>query len=136
MKPSQESYVPSYPDFIVDFRPGEFSSGLKAKKVSSRASFTDYLLTVFKAFEAGDFLVKFEGLTKSEKTYTSVQCGRGSEDHVELNSDLVYGTDDRYFVLLLLLRDLRNSLQSITPASRMLRSIFPRMTALIGTFAR
>lgn len=29
-------------------------------------------------------------LTKGPKTYTSVQYGPGSNDHIELNSDLVY----------------------------------------------
>jgi hypothetical protein len=31
------------------------------------------------------------GLTEGNKAYTSVQCGTGPDDHVELNSDLVYG---------------------------------------------
>jgi hypothetical protein len=91
MKPSQESYVPSYADFIVDFRAGEFDSLLRTKKASSAPNISVFhLLTLSKAFDAGDFLVKLEGLTSATKTYTSVQCGRGSDDHFELNSDLVY----------------------------------------------
>jgi hypothetical protein len=91
MKPSQESYVPSYADFIVEFHVGDYNSLLRTKKVSKVPNISVfYLLTFSKAFDAGDFLVKFEGLTSATKTYTSVQCGRGSDDHFELNSDLVY----------------------------------------------
>lgn len=35
-------------------------------------------------------MTMLKGLTKGQKAYTSVQCGRGPEDHIELNSDLVY----------------------------------------------
>lgn len=35
-----------------------------------------------------------EGLTYGPKRYTSVQCGPGPDDNVELNSDLVYGEHD------------------------------------------
>ncbi|KAF5373254.1 hypothetical protein D9615_007452 [Tricholomella constricta] len=75
MKPAREGYTPTYPDFVVDFRRGEFSSALKTRK----------------AFNVGDFMAPMEGLTKGTKAYTSVQCGPGPDDHVELNSDLVYG---------------------------------------------
>lgn len=34
MKPSREDYVPTYPEFIVNFAAGEFSSSLKTLKVS------------------------------------------------------------------------------------------------------
>ena len=44
------------------------------------------------AFDAGDFIVPLEGVTKSAKAYTSVQSGPGAEDHIELNSDLVFGS--------------------------------------------
>lgn len=35
-------------------------------------------------------MAMLKGLTKEQKAYTSVQCGRDPEDHIELNSDLVY----------------------------------------------
>jgi hypothetical protein len=31
-----------------------------------------------------------KGLTKGQKSYSTIQCGKGPEDHLELNSDLVY----------------------------------------------
>ncbi|RDB23552.1 hypothetical protein Hypma_009024 [Hypsizygus marmoreus] len=74
MKPSREGYKPSYPAFIVVFTPGEFSSSLKAQK----------------PFTVGEVMAPLEGLTKAPKAYTSVQCGPGPNDHIELNSDLVY----------------------------------------------
>ncbi|KAL0953502.1 hypothetical protein HGRIS_004728 [Hohenbuehelia grisea] len=74
MKPTQEGYVPSHENFAVEFLPGEFSSYLKTNK----------------AFKAGEVLAYLEGLTKGPRAYTSVQCGPGVNDHVELNSDLVY----------------------------------------------
>lgn len=42
------------------------------------------------AFGAGELVAKLEGLTQGPKRYTSVQCGTGQDDHIELNSDLVY----------------------------------------------
>ncbi|KAF9564273.1 hypothetical protein CPC08DRAFT_705451 [Agrocybe pediades] len=75
MKPSQKSYVPSHPgSFVVEFAPGDFQSSLKS----------------LKAFKAGQNIAAIEGTTKGPKAYTSVQCGPGEEDHIELNSDLVY----------------------------------------------
>jgi len=75
MKPSKETYVPSYPNlFVVEFGSAEFDSCLRAQKF----------------FEAGEFITRLEGLSKSPKAYTSVQCGPGPDDHVELNSDLVF----------------------------------------------
>ena len=35
-------------------------------------------------------MARLEGFTKGPKAYTSVQCGRGANDHIELNTDLVY----------------------------------------------
>ncbi|KAG9018898.1 hypothetical protein FRB90_008479 [Tulasnella sp. 427] len=67
--------VGSHPTlFQVDWQPGDFNSSLKAVR----------------AFRQGETICPFEGLTFGPKRYTSVQCGPGSEDHVELNSDLVY----------------------------------------------
>ncbi|KAG8946078.1 hypothetical protein FRC04_012056 [Tulasnella sp. 424] len=60
--------------FQIDWQPGDFNSSLKAVR----------------AFRTGDVICPFEGLTSGPKRYTSVQCGPGPEDHVELNSDLVY----------------------------------------------
>jgi hypothetical protein len=45
------------------------------------------------AFAPNEVLAKFEGLTRAPKAYTSVQCGRRPDDHMELNSDLVYSTN-------------------------------------------
>ncbi|THH19442.1 hypothetical protein EW146_g1729 [Bondarzewia mesenterica] len=75
MKPAQESYSPSHPGlFSVDFRPGEYTSALIAVK----------------DFDEGEIMAYLEGLTKAPKAYTSVQCGPNDDDHIELNSDLVY----------------------------------------------
>jgi hypothetical protein len=90
MKPSQESYIPSHLEFIVEFAPGDFRSFLKAQKVCRVTASPEPYPDSDKAFDAGDFLVSLEGLTRAPKAYTSVQCGRGSEDHLEVNSDLVY----------------------------------------------
>ncbi|KII85828.1 hypothetical protein PLICRDRAFT_44244 [Plicaturopsis crispa FD-325 SS-3] len=75
MNPMEDSYEPSHPSlFIVQFNPGKFSSSLQAQK----------------RFDAGEHIVLLEGLSRGPKTYTSVQCGSGLDDHVQLNSDLVY----------------------------------------------
>ncbi|KAF9477761.1 hypothetical protein BDN70DRAFT_91691 [Pholiota conissans] len=74
-KPTQKSYVPTHREFLVEFAPGEYSSSLKS----------------LKAFKAGQIMAVLKGLTtKAKKAYTSVQCGRGPYDHIELNNDLVY----------------------------------------------
>ncbi|KIJ33946.1 hypothetical protein M422DRAFT_213317 [Sphaerobolus stellatus SS14] len=77
MKPSQESYVPTFPGVLaVEFKPGEFNSGLRS----------------LKSWNAGETIVPLGGnrISKGPKAYTSVQCGSGPNDHIELNSDLVY----------------------------------------------
>ena len=48
-------------------------------------------IDIAKPFEAGELITRFEGLSKGPKAYTSVQCGPGLDDNVELNSDLVFG---------------------------------------------
>lgn len=48
-------------------------------------------LNYTKPFEAGEKLCALEGLSRGPKAYTSVQCGLREDDHIELNSDLVYG---------------------------------------------
>ncbi|KAH6916140.1 hypothetical protein BKA70DRAFT_1501829 [Coprinopsis sp. MPI-PUGE-AT-0042] len=74
MKPTQADYKPSHLDFLVQFSPGEFTSGL----ITTRS------------WKAGDRMTPLTGLTQGPKRYSSVQCGKGPNDHVELNSDLVY----------------------------------------------
>ncbi|KAI0313540.1 hypothetical protein OF83DRAFT_1140952 [Amylostereum chailletii] len=75
MSSAEEGYVPSHPDlFIVNFKPGGFLSSLVAQK----------------SFVSGEVIARLEGLTAGPKAYTSVQYGPGPNDHVELNSDLVY----------------------------------------------
>lgn len=48
-------------------------------------------LRSLKSFKAGEVITQLKGLLKSPKAYTSVQYGPGSDDHIELNSDLVFG---------------------------------------------
>ncbi|TEB29073.1 SET domain-containing protein, partial [Coprinellus micaceus] len=74
MKPSQENYTPSHQGLIVKFQPGDFRSALVATR----------------SFGPGELVARLEGLTRGPKRYTSVQCGTGAKDHVELNSDLVF----------------------------------------------
>ncbi|KAF8269862.1 hypothetical protein EI94DRAFT_1724466 [Lactarius quietus] len=71
----RESYIPSHPSlFQVDFKPGNYCSGLIACK----------------GFEAGEVMTYLTGLTKSPRTYATMQCGPGPDDHLSLNSDLLY----------------------------------------------
>ncbi|KAG8708367.1 hypothetical protein FRC08_018929 [Ceratobasidium sp. 394] len=65
-----------YPDlYVVNSQPGFFMSGLKS------------LVT----FEPGQLMTYLTGWTKCpEKTWSSVQCGVGAEDHIELNSVYVF----------------------------------------------
>ncbi|VDB85019.1 unnamed protein product [Peniophora sp. CBMAI 1063] len=75
MKPQAQGYKPSHPGVVeVKFGDGELDSGLIAKK----------------DFAAGAIIASVSGTTKGPKAYTSVQCGPGENDHIELNSDLVY----------------------------------------------
>ncbi|KAG7443665.1 uncharacterized protein BT62DRAFT_934897 [Guyanagaster necrorhizus] len=67
--PSKEN-----PNFVVQLQPGEYKSFLKS----------------LKAFEKGQVIASLEGVTKAPKSYRTVQCGPGPEDHIELNSDFVY----------------------------------------------
>ena len=90
-----EPHRPSHADFFVEFVPGAFCSGLRTRKVSyvvslARSVVLIHTLVALEAFEVDDVLANLEGLTKAPKAYSSVQCGRGPDDHVELNSDLVY----------------------------------------------
>ncbi|KAF8998546.1 hypothetical protein BDQ17DRAFT_1391700 [Cyathus striatus] len=85
MKPSQNFYKPTFPEFVVEFAPGDFRSGLKSLKAINGAD-------VQKVFEAGEIMAYLgrERVTVGPKAYTSVQCGKDPNDHIELNSDLVY----------------------------------------------
>jgi len=75
MKPRQWPYVPSHPNIlVVEFGDVEFSSCLRA----------------LQNFKAGETIAFFDSVSKCPKAYTSVQCGLGSDDHVELNCDLVF----------------------------------------------
>lgn len=69
---------------------------------------------------------------KGPKAYTSVQCGRGQKDHIELNSDLAYSemskTPHRAELLSLI--------KSTIPANRMLSSIYLQRTLTIGILGR
>ncbi|KAJ7133031.1 hypothetical protein C8R46DRAFT_923824 [Mycena filopes] len=70
-------YTPSHPDsFVVKFQSGDFSSFLKTRRaiVCSRRNIDG-----------------LRDLTTGPKAYSTVQCGRGPEDNVELNSDFLYG---------------------------------------------
>ncbi|KAJ7460623.1 hypothetical protein FB451DRAFT_1269698 [Mycena latifolia] len=61
-------------DFIVEFKSGNFASFLRTRK----------------HFAKGDTLTILADLTRSRKAYSTVQCGKGSQDNIELNSDFVY----------------------------------------------
>ncbi|KAI0031286.1 hypothetical protein K488DRAFT_52426 [Vararia minispora EC-137] len=71
----ERAYIPSHPKlFYVNFKPGEFNSGLVARK----------------GFATNELITRIEGTTRGPKAYSSVQCGPGEDDHIELNSDLLY----------------------------------------------
>ncbi|KAJ7695087.1 hypothetical protein B0H17DRAFT_930971 [Mycena rosella] len=67
-------YIPSHADFVVEFKPGDFASFLRAGR----------------HFGQGDTLAVLNKATRSDKAYSTVQCGKESKDNIELNSDLVY----------------------------------------------
>ncbi|CAG7847530.1 SubName: Full=Uncharacterized protein {ECO:0000313/EMBL:CCA72457.1} [Serendipita indica DSM 11827] len=69
------SNAPSHPGVLfVERLPGSFASRLVS----------------LKPFKPGDVVARLEGLTVGPKAYSSVQCGTGDDEHVELNSDLLY----------------------------------------------
>jgi hypothetical protein len=45
--------------------------------------------------------MKIDRVTKGPKAYGSVQCGPGLDDHIELNSNFVYGAWSDVSMLLL-----------------------------------
>lgn len=75
-------------------------------------------------------MAMLKGLTKGKKAYTSVQCGRGPEDHIELNSDLVYSEYEAFVKGNIPDR----TFQSTILASLTLRSTFPLRTEPNGSF--
>lgn len=94
MKPTRETYIPSHPTlFLVEFGSTKFGSCLRAQKVCVCFVFVAYCnsANVTKSFTAGEVITRLEGLSKGPKDYTSVQCGPNPDDHIELNSDLVFG---------------------------------------------
>lgn len=42
-------------------------------------------------FKAGGVITYLTGTTPEKKSWSTVQCGMGPDDHIELNSVLVYG---------------------------------------------
>ncbi len=100
MSAREEAYVPSHPDlFEVEFRPGDYCSALIARKVrlrgfavffgGVRASSNHFCLS--QDYQAGEVMVYLTGLTTGPKSYATLQCGPGPDDHVLPASDLVYG---------------------------------------------
>ena len=86
-----QAYVPTHRDLRVEFAPGDFQSSLKTLKVNTLCFRNRSRLEHFiQSWKAGDVITPLVGLTKAAKAYSSVQCGAGPNDHVELNSDLVY----------------------------------------------
>ncbi|KAF8705321.1 SET domain, partial [Rhizoctonia solani] len=64
-----------YPELVkVDLQPGAFNSGLLAAK----------------HFKAGNVITRLTGTTPTKKSWSSVQAGVEPDDHIELNSVLVY----------------------------------------------
>ncbi|CAE6373935.1 unnamed protein product [Rhizoctonia solani] len=72
---SVNSELLQYPELVkVDLRPGAFNSGLLAVR----------------SFKAGQIITRLTGTTRTKKSWSSVQSGVEPEDHIELNSVLVY----------------------------------------------
>ncbi|KAG8691605.1 hypothetical protein FRC11_015042 [Ceratobasidium sp. 423] len=64
-----------YPELAkVDLQPGAFNSGLLAVK----------------HFKAGEVITRLTGTTRTKKSWSSVQAGLEPDNHIELNSVLVY----------------------------------------------
>lgn len=75
------------------------------------ALIVDYQVKInaVKAFEAGDVLIKLEGLTKGEKTFTTLQCGL--DDYREVGSDFVFCNDIYRYVFLVKNLQLNSSIR-------------------------
>ncbi|KAJ7746869.1 hypothetical protein DFH07DRAFT_831613 [Mycena maculata] len=72
--PVSYSYTPSHTDFIVKFGSGNFSSFITTRRFLAQ----------------GDVLTVLTTVTRSHKAYSTVQCGKGPQDNIELNSDFLY----------------------------------------------
>lgn len=72
--PSSE-HIPTHPD------------SFRVEWIGDPENFSSRLVTA-KAFKKGDVLAALEGLTPGPKAYSSVQISE--DEHVELNSDLLY----------------------------------------------
>jgi hypothetical protein len=46
-----------------------------------------------KGFKAEEVIAKLDTAAPGPKSYATLQCGPGPNDHIELNSDLLYGID-------------------------------------------
>ncbi|KAF9421789.1 hypothetical protein BGZ76_003934 [Entomortierella beljakovae] len=69
----KSAYKPTHPGlFEVVYAEGDYNSKLVACR----------------PYAKGEVICKVEGITRGPKRYTSVQVGK--EDHIELNSDLVF----------------------------------------------
>jgi hypothetical protein len=100
---AKDVYVPSHPGlFEVDFRDGEYCSALIACKVrppphnppvplAPPGAPQNLFLSLSQDFDAGQVMVHLTDLTKGPKSYATLQCGPGPDDHVLVNSDLSYG---------------------------------------------
>ena len=86
------TYVPSHPDFAVDFRPGAYTSSLRSLKVCFRYIWSISEPKKIQAFKAGQVLAHVKGITKQPKTYATVQYGLAPDDNLDLNSDLRFST--------------------------------------------
>ncbi|KAH9066654.1 hypothetical protein EDB87DRAFT_1553239, partial [Lactarius vividus] len=65
---------PSHPGlFQVNFKPGDYGS----------------VLIACRGLEAGKVIAHLTGLTKAPRSYATMQCDCGPDDHVLLNSDLL-----------------------------------------------
>lgn len=102
----------------------------------SRLSSHNYL-DALQSFEAGEFMAPLEPsrLTRGPKAYTSVQCGPGPNDHVELNSDLVYSTSMLQTSKFQMQQIMHPKSQPTTLAIQTLLSTFPPPIHLNGIFA-
>ncbi|KAJ7485677.1 hypothetical protein FB451DRAFT_1027106 [Mycena latifolia] len=66
---------PTHLAFVVEFNKGDFASLLRARRFFAQGEILAVLTTC---------------APQNNRTYSSVQCGKGSEDNMEFNSDVVY----------------------------------------------
>jgi len=93
-------YVKTFSDILRTYTP-QLDRGICAGRVQfiaqeSKGRLCDSrgrcstLTLIIQNFKAGQILAVLSGVRRSKKAYTSVQCGRGIDDNIELNSDLAY----------------------------------------------